>query len=130
MYSFPVAVQLQFVFVGNEERRVQITMAGQNFKGLLQELFQKSPQGPCRPPEYREIEKTGDPHMPVHTILLTAVWKGRELRVEKSARKKLDAEKEAAKEMYEMILQGVPASSAVSRSPIGYCMHKVGTYDD
>ena len=75
-------------------------MAGQNYKGLLQELLQKSK---CPPPEYREIGKTGDPHEPIYTIRLTAVWQGRELRVEKSAGKKLDAEKEAAKEMYEII---------------------------
>ena len=76
------------------------TTAGQNCKGLLQELLQKNK---CPPPEYREIGKTGDPHEPVYTIRLTAVWQGRELKVEKSARKKLDAEKEAAKEMHEMI---------------------------
>ena len=87
-------------------------MGEKNYKGLLQELFQKN-QGQCRPPEYREIEKTGDPHMPVYTILLTAVLKGRELSVKKKARKRQDAEKEAAKEMYEMIVEGVPASSAV-----------------
>ena len=83
-----------------------------NYKGMLQELFQKN-QEQCRSPEYKEIENIVDPLMPVHTILLTAVWKGKELNVIKSARRKIDAEKEAAKEMYEMILQGGPASNAV-----------------
>ncbi|KAL5457246.1 hypothetical protein EMCRGX_G034493 [Ephydatia muelleri] len=92
-------------------------MGEKNYKGLLQELFQKN-QGQSRPPEYREIEKTGDPHMPVYTILLTAVLKGRELSVKKKARKRQDAEKEAAKEMYEMIFEGVPASSAPQCSSI------------
>ena len=85
-------------------------MGEKNYKGLLQELLKKNQHSP----EYKEIEKTGDSHMPVYTVLLTAVWKGRELSVKKSARKRQDAEKEAAKEMYEMIMEGVPASNAVN----------------
>ena len=78
----------------------------ENYKGKLQELFQTKRVGQCRSPEYRELEWTGDPHMPVHTILLTAMWDRYELSVVKSARNKADAEKEAAKEMYETIQRG------------------------
>lgn len=89
-------------------------MGETNYKGLLQELFQSNQGQCCRPPEYKEIEKTGDPHMPVYTVLLTAVWNGRELAVKKKARKRQEAEKEAAKEMYDMISEGVLPSNAVN----------------
>ncbi|KAL5481563.1 hypothetical protein EMCRGX_G021753 [Ephydatia muelleri] len=63
-----------------------------------------------RLPEYTPLGQTGTANMPTHTILLTAMWRGRELRVQRSARSKQDAKREVAKAALEMILDTDPGA--------------------
>ena len=63
-----------------------------------------------RLPAYTPLGQAGTANMPIHTILLTATWRGRELRVQKSARSKQEAKREAAKVVVEMILDADPGA--------------------